>query len=443
MRRLAEQIQMEISDLLLRGLKDPRIGFVTITDVELSPDLSRAWVYFSTPEGPEKQEQLLEGLRSASGFIRKVLGKRLHIKQIPEFEFKYDHSLDRGDRIERILADVREKEGWDDPGRTRGSAEEVARALREGKRFLVTSHRNPDGDAVAAVLGLGNILRRMDREVVLYNPDPVPHNFRFLPRSDEILTEYGTGPFDTIVVMDCSELDRAGPLPELAGSRLVGIDHHLTTSPLGDVYYLDPRASSIGEMLHRMLPHLPLEMDIELATCIYTSILSDTGSFRYSNTTPEALHVAAEAVGLGVSPWDVSLQVYESQPVERVRLLARVLDTLEIDASGRYGSILVTQEMFEQTGTSLELIDGFINVPRGIRGIEVAIQFRQDGAERYKVSFRSRGIVNVAEIAEQFGGGGHANASGCSLDGSLEEVQERIYGAVEKALRACDSSQER
>lgn len=435
--RIAEQIHEEISALLMRGLKDPRIGFVTITGVKVTPDLSRAWVYFSTTGGEAVAEQSLEGLNSAASYVRKVLGKLLHLKHIPEFIFKYDTSLDRGDRIERILSDVREQEGWDDPARIRGSADEVAQALRKHQRFLVTAHLNPDGDAVASVLGLGRILESLDKEVVLYNPDPVPHNYAFLPGADQIKTTHGDEPFDATVVMDCSELSRTGPLPaEAMRGELIGIDHHLTTKPLGAVNYQNPGASSIGEMLYEIMGQLGLKLDFELAQCIYTSILSDTGSFRYSNTSPAAMRVAADALALGVSSWDVALEVYESQPLARVRLLAKVLPTLEVDSSGRYGSILVTREMFAETGATKDLIDGFINHPRGIVGVEVAIQFREENERLYKVSFRSRGRINVAQIADKFGGGGHANAAGCSVTGNLEEAKLQIFSAVEEALQA-------
>lgn len=436
-RRVAEQIQEEISALLLKGLKDPRIGFVTITGVEISPDFSKARVFFCTTGGEVEREQSQEGLQSAAGFIRKTLGKRLRLKTIPEFQFKYDTSLDQGDKIERLLTEVREKEGWDDPTRVRGSAQEVAQALLDGQRFLVTSHANPDGDAAGSILALGRILTHMDKDVVVYSSDGIPHNYKFLPGAQDVVQDLSDqAPFDTTVVLDCSELKRVGPLPDLEHlGRLVGVDHHLTAEPLGEATYLDPQASAIGEMLYDIMEHLPVELDQELAVQIYTTILTDTGSFRYSNTSPKALRTTADMVAAGVSPWEVALEVYESQPVERIALLGQVLPTLELDPTGRYGAITITQQMFADTGTNEEHIDGFINYPRGIAGVEVAVQFRQVDDERYKVSFRSRGRVNVAHIAEGFKGGGHANAAGCALEGSHDQVRERIYAAIEEALQ--------
>lgn len=439
--RVAEQILEEISGLLTKGLKDPRLGFVTITGVDVSPDLGSAWVYFSCPGSEQERARSLEGLQSSSGFIRRTLGKRLHLRTIPEFRFKYDDSLDRGDRIERLLVEVRQKEGWDDPASPRGSAGEVVEALKGVRNILVTSHFNPDGDAIASVLAMRLILLAMGKRVVAYNSDPVPHLYDFLPGAEAFVTSPGDGPFDATLVLDCGELERCGPLPARpATGKLICIDHHLTTSPLGDAFYIDPGASSIGEMIDRMLPDLPVELNLEIADCIYCSILTDTGSFRYSNTTPAALRSAARMVEAGVEPWEMSVRVYESQPVERIRLLSEVLQTLWLDPGGRYGSVLVTRQMLDKYDASMDMIDGFINYPRSIEGVQVAIQFRQAEEGTYKVSFRSRGRINVAAIAASFGGGGHHNAAGCTLEGSAEEVSRQVYGAVEAALNDWDAS---
>ena len=440
-KRVAEQIQEEISALLLKGLKDPRIGFVTITGVEVSPDFSKALVYFCSTEDEDEREQSREGLQSAAGFIRKLLGKRLRLKTIPEFQFRYDTSLDEGDRIERLLVEVREQEGWNDPTRARGTAQEVAQALVDSQYVLVTSHTNPDGDAIGSSLALGHLLKKMGKDVVIYNQDPVPANYRFLPGSDGITHSIDGQQFDTTVVADCSELSRVGKQIKRENlGTIVGIDHHLTTTPLGEKSYLDPNASAIGEMIYNIMQYLPIELDETLAVCIYTTILSDTGSFRYSNTSPRALQVASEMVAHGVAPWEVALAVYESQPLKRLELLGQVLKTLQVESNGRYGSIVITQDMFDQTQTAEDLIDGFINYPRSIEGVEVSVQFReQPTRDGYKVSFRSRGRVNVAQIADLFGGGGHANAAGCALVGELESIRNRIREAVEESFESLPS----
>jgi phosphoesterase RecJ-like protein len=433
--RIAEQLKQEISGLVQKGLKDPRIGFVTITGVEVTADLQLAKVFFSTPGTPEQRADSQQGLASAAGFIRNTLKKRLRLKTIPELSFHYDRSLDEGDHMERLLKQVREQEGWDDPTRVRGSAAEVARILRERETFLVTTHTNPDGDAVASLLAMRRLLLALGKKVRAYHPEEAPVNFRFLPDLAEVRRDFGEESYDATIVLDCSELARASPLPppERQGI-LISIDHHLSTEPLGQAYLLDPQASSIGELIAQIMAELGVQPDRETAICIYTSILSDTGSFRYSNTTPKALETAARMVAAGVQPWDVARAVYESQPLERLRLLSRVLPTLDVGPGGKYASITILLDMYRESGGGEELIDGFINYPRGIQGVEVAIQFRETAANRFKVSFRSAGKVDVAEIASAFGGGGHRNASGCTLEFPLADVRNQIYQAVEAAL---------
>jgi len=433
--RVAEQIQQEISALLVKGIKDPRVGFITITGVEVSADLRVAWVYFSSTGSAEQRASSQQGLESAAGFIRRTLGKRLRLKTIPEFHFKYDESLDRGAHIEQLLTEVRQNEGWDDPQRVRGSVQEVARVIREEDDFLVVSHSNPDGDAIASLLGMRLILLALGKQVRTYCPEPVPHNFAFLPGVAQLAREHGDGPFAATIVLDCSELERCPPLPDAASrGRLVGIDHHLTTSPLGEAHYLDPGAAAVGEMLELLADELGVEMDADMATCLYTSILSDTGSFRYSNTSPRAMQCAARMLERGVQPWPVAFHVYESQPAARVQLLGLVLQTLELCCRNQVAIITVNRDMLQQTGATLDMLDGFINYPRGIAGVEVAVQIRETDEQQFKFSFRSAGRVDVAGIAARFGGGGHRNASGCTLPGPLDEARRLVINAIEDAL---------
>ncbi len=433
--RVAEQLQEEISLLLVKELKDPRIGSITITGVDITPDFSQAWVYFSMLGTEEDKIHSTEGLQSAAGYIRKTLGKRLRIKKLPELNFKYDNSLDQGDRIETLLAEVRKNEGWDDPSKKRGSASEVAQAIQAGKYFFITSHANPDGDAIASMLAIYHLISLLGKTPFLYNSDPVPFNYLFLPGADKIQSNCEGEVFDTTIVLDCSELNRVGRLPEKENlGRIVSIDHHLTTEPLGEVYFLDPSASSVGEMIYQIAKNLPIEFSLDLARCIYCSIVSDTGSFRYANTTPAALRCASEMVEKGVSPWEMTRNIFESNPIERWRLLSKVLETLYTDEQKRYASIHITRDMLEVTGTTADMTDQFINYPRGIAGVEIAIQFREIDQQNIKVSFRSSGMQDVAAIARKFGGGGHAKAAGCSLTGSVKDAKEIIYRAVEAAL---------
>lgn len=308
--------------------------------------------------------------------------------------------------------------------------------IEAGNRFLVASHENPDGDALASTLALAHALRELGKEAVAYNPSGLPAAFDFLPGSETVVASLdGERPFDAGFVLDAGELRRAGggELKNLCRS-LINIDHHPHSEHFGEIHYVDEKACATGAMVYRILRQGRIDISSSVAICIYTAILSDTGSFRYSNADPEAFRIAAEMVRGGVRPWDVASGLYENQGEERLRLLALALPTLTVSACGRIASISVTSAMFEETDTRAEHTDSFINYPRSIRGVEVALLFRQVGAETYKIGFRSKGRIDVGTLARDFGGGGHHNAAGAVLQGSLDGVRAIVLPRVEKLL---------
>jgi phosphoesterase RecJ-like protein len=310
--------------------------------------------------------------------------------------------------------------------------------LRGARRVLITMHRGPDGDALGSALALACALREMGREVTVYNPDELPYNFRFLRGADQVArTLPSDAAFDATVATDAGAYERLGPdvPPPPRRGVLVNLDHHVTTEPFGDVNYVDPHAASVGILAWKIIRGLGHPISRDAAECIYASILADTGCFRYSSTDPECLRVAAELVEAGVEPWEMTVRVYEQQPLARMRLLAEVLGTLEVH--GKLATITITNQMIARAGSPIDLTDGFINYARSVNGVEVAASFRepQDGGP-WRVSFRSRGRVNVAAIAQKFGGGGHHNAAGCSIDGEEAAVRARIAEEIERALHA-------
>ena len=316
-------------------------------------------------------------------------------------------------------------------------------ALRSARRVLLTMHRGPDGDALGSALALAAALREMGRETVVYNPDELPYNFRFLPGAGEVRREIAADDhFDVTVATDAGARDRLGPHvpPPPRCGILVNLDHHLTTEPFGDVNYVDPDAASVGILAYKIIRGLGHPISREAAICIYASILADTGSFRYSSTDPECLRVAAELLELGVDPWEMTVRVYEQQPLARMKLLAEVLKTLEVAPGGKLATITITREMVARTGTHVDLTDGFINYARSVDGVEVAAAFREpeDGSRAWRVSFRSRGNVDVSAIAQRFGGGGHRNAAGCAIEGDEAEVRARIASEIGRALGQAD-----
>jgi len=324
--------------------------------------------------------------------------------------------------------------------------ERIVRVVREGKRFLITSHENPDGDAIGSMLGLGLALENTGKEVAFYNKDGTPAVLGFLLGSDKIKSSLNSidGRFDCTFIVDCTDTSRVGRefqgfIGSGRGGTRVIIDHHQTNKPSADLYLLNPNASSTGMIVYSLLKTLSLEITPDIAESLYTTIVVDTGSFRYSNTNQETFRVAAELVELGADPWTISHAIYESEPLARLRLLGIVLPTLEVSEDGRIAWVFVNREMFRVTGTSREDTEGLVNFPRSIKGVEVAVLFREEepveNGSRWKVSLRSNGKIDVSLIAERFDGGGHKRAAGCLLTGSLASVKQRLFSSINEALR--------
>lgn len=314
--------------------------------------------------------------------------------------------------------------------------QKITEVVRSNSSFLLTTHEGPDGDAVGSSLALASFLRKIGKEVTVHYRDPVPELYAFLPGADSVLPHIPDRQFDVAVVLDIGERKRAGS--EFCDFARVGttinLDHHLSCENFADFNLIDPQAASTGILVHRIATAFGYRFDVETALCIYVATITDTGSFRYSNANREAFSVAGEMVECGVNAWDVAEQLYENQPQKRLELLARCLPTLEVFKSGLAASVTVTLGMYSATGADAELTDGFVNYPRSIRGVEVAIFFRQLEEKKFKVGFRSKGKINVAAFSAAMGGGGHHNAAGCTVEGTLDEVKAKVYAIVEAAL---------
>lgn len=306
-----------------------------------------------------------------------------------------------------------------------------------GRSFLVTTHESPDGDAIGSSLALANYLVEQGKDVTVHICDPVPEIYTFLPMAGEVVTTLPERDFDVCFVLDVGEFRRAGAQVAAARGRVgafVNLDHHKTRDEFGLYNLIDPTAAATGILVYRLIKEAGHEVNFATALCIYVATITDTGSFRYSNANPEAFAVAGEMIAKGVNAWDISSQLYESQPRRRLELLALALETLSFSECGKFASLTVTLDMYEKTGTDAELTDGFVNYPRSVRGVEVAIFFRQLSSSAYKVGFRSKGAVDVSRLAEEFGGGGHHNAAGCVVEGGIDEVREKVFSHLRSVL---------
>lgn len=317
------------------------------------------------------------------------------------------------------------------------SLEAISKVFREKDRFLIACHENPEGDAIGSELALALALRKMGKTATVLNADPVPFNLRFLPGADSVLGEEDGSRYEVAVVVDCGSSGRTGRVaPELCKPPiLVNIDHHRTNGGCGDYRLVDPEAAATGMLIYRILAAMGAEIDYEVAVNIYVAILTDTGSFHYSNSSPEAFHIAGEMIRRGIDPWTVAEQVYETQSADRLRLLGRVLSSLEIAAGGKVAAITTMKKDLADHSVDKDSLEGFINYPRSILGVEVAVAFREEGNAQFRVSFRSKGRVDVSSVALAFGGGGHHNAAGCTVEGTLPEVKRKVIAALEAVLR--------
>jgi phosphoesterase RecJ-like protein len=318
----------------------------------------------------------------------------------------------------------------------------AALAPRPGaRRILLSSHQNPDGDAIGSELGLARILRDAGREVAIWNYHATPPVYRHIPGAIEI--HAGTAPpagfpeaFDLAIVLECPTLDRTGLEAELARLPIVNIDHHLGNPGYGIAHWVDVDAPAVAVMFAELAGRMGWAVDPLAASCLLVGLTTDTGGYRFSNTTPRAHAAAAAMIESGASPELVSKWVYESQSEGSVRLLGRMLATLEIAGEGRVASVYVTREMFRAAGAEAGDSENLIDVPRGIAGVDAVVLLREIATGEWKISLRSRGAVDVQSIARRHAGGGHFNAAGCKATGDLEKVRALFVGEMTAALEA-------
>ena len=314
-------------------------------------------------------------------------------------------------------------------------ANKIIAAINEGKSFLITAHERLDGDALGSELAFYLMLKDMGKKTIIYNQDDTPQQYSFLPGAQKIVHELGDiGQYDVGVVLDCSNLERVGKKSAQIGKikTLINIDHHISNGGFCLLSMLDGQASSTGELLYRLMREMRCQMTKDICTNLYAAIITDTGGFRYSSTHQDTLRAAGDLVENGANPQWISENIYESDSPARLKLLAKVLETMSLDLENKVGSLFVTQEALRQTGASLDHTEGFIDIPRTVKGIDVSVLYTQLGNKYFKVSLRSKGQVNVEKAAKKFGGGGHINAAACRIEGDIEEVKTLILGAIKE-----------
>lgn len=324
------------------------------------------------------------------------------------------------------------------------AARDIAGAVKPGQRICLTTHVNPDGDGLGSEVATVELLRALGAECVITNPTPTPSRFDFLfeglsgaDRTPEAVKELRRA--DVILVLDISELGRLGMLADTVRARGVPvgcIDHHVSDGaalPEGP-RYVDSTASATGELVYELAAANQWPITAPAAKALYVALLTDTGGFRFSNTRPRTLRIAADLLETGLDPEQIYLDVYANAPEGRPRLLAEVLQTLVVEPEHGLAWVTVPPGAMERLGVSSDDLDGLVEFPRSIEGIRLALLFREASQGRIKVSLRSVGRVDVAAFARRFGGGGHAKAAGLALPGSLADVQATVLGAAREYI---------
>src|SRR5438093_6235982 len=312
---------------------------------------------------------------------------------------------------------------------------QVVELIESKSCFGITSHVRPDGDSLGSSLGLYWLLRSLEKDVEVIMRDAAPHAYRQLPGAEAIrVTPSVDRPYDAVFVIECSDIDRPG-LIDLEKQFVVNIDHHSTTELFGTINWIDSTASAVGEMIYNLSKATGVRVTKEIAECLYTALLTDTGSFHYSNTTERTFKIASELVRTGVKPAKTAEAIFGRYKWPKIDLLSQVLATARSDESGHITWMEQTLEMQEQTRASEEDADGFVNYPLSVGEVEATALFKECSPGVYRTSLRSKGDVNVAKVAEQFGGGGHRNAAGCTLKGKLESVERQLVPLLQDAIK--------
>ena len=318
------------------------------------------------------------------------------------------------------------------------AAKEVADRIRGGRNFLITSHRNPDGDALGSGLGLQRLIRRLGKTAAMQVRDGFNRALYNIPGAHEVAVtdtlppDYPNG-YDAIFTMECPEVERTG-YPVLPGP-VVNIDHHLGNTMYGEINYLDLEAPSVGEMVMQLnRNYLRLPMDAETATAFYVSLASDTGFFRYHNTTLRAFEAAEELVRAGAVPGDISLWINESNSRGSIKLLGLCLSTLEVTPDGKIAITELPKHFFADAGATPEDTEGIVNYGRSIDGVLVSALLKEVDDKSTRVSMRAKPGVDVQAVASMFGGGGHKAASGCTMPFALAEAKKKLIAILEEIV---------
>jgi len=314
----------------------------------------------------------------------------------------------------------------------------VKQAINKFDTFLISSHINPEGDSVGSQIALAILLKKLGKKAFILNESPVPHVLGFMNGVGGILKEVPRDfDFQAAIILDCPDITRIGTVQKYITEEktVINIDHHVSNENFGKYNWVEEKCSSVGEMVFELFKAFKVKIQYDEALAMYVAIMTDTGSFKYTNTTSRTHEIIAELMDRGVKPYDIYTRIYETTSFQDINLLSDALRTLQVTDEGKIAWLWVTKEALKKTKASLEGTEGIINFARSIEGVEIAILFRETGTEnRIKVSFRSKANVDVNKLASFFKGGGHKTASGATVFGKMEEVEKSVLKKAKEML---------
>ena len=290
-------------------------------------------------------------------------------------------------------------------------------------------HVDPDGDTIGSACALSLILEKLKKKYDIYSPDPIPQIYRFIKNSGNTITEPAAGKkYGAIIAVDCGDIKRiaGGSKIKEAGQMLINIDHHEDNTLFGDINHVK-KGSSTGEIIYDLAAELKVKIDADIANALYAAIITDTGSFRYNNTTAKVFEIAAFLTKSGVSPNKIATRLYDSRTMSEIKMLGRALEKIESFCDGSIAVIALTHEDVAACGATPEEMRGIVDHIRSLKDVEIAIFMRETEKNRIKINFRSK-TYDIQKIAKALGGGGHKRASGVVLEGSLDEVKNKVIG---------------
>ncbi|MGB6606612.1 MAG: bifunctional oligoribonuclease/PAP phosphatase NrnA [Atribacterota bacterium] len=323
------------------------------------------------------------------------------------------------------------------------SFDEISKILQKNNNFLITSHINLDGDGIGSELALYSILKKLKKKPTILNQGKLPKVYDFLPGVNKVqyLLEgnyIDTKSIDVGIALDCSNVKRMGKTYEIFKNikTIINIDHHTSNENFGDLNYVDSSVSSVGEIIYKLIKFINIDLlDEDISTCLFTSILTDTGSFRYSNVSSKTFKIASDLTSFGIKPHLIAANIYNRNTYPGLKLLGEALSTLEVADSNYVSWLTITRKMLNNTKANDEEIEGIIDVATTLDNTEVSILFRETKDNKIKISFRSKGNFDVNKFAGKFNGGGHPNAAGCLCSGKMYKIKEKILSELINDIR--------